>query len=70
MINDVTEKRLALLVSCGALGVTLLVTDKFGFDPVNVGKMVLLSVTAGGCDGLLLSVLRRVDNSYKAILIT
>ena len=58
MINSVTEKRLAAVISWGTLAVTLLVTDRIGYDPVNVGKMVLLSIIAGGCAGLVLSTFK------------
>ncbi len=46
MLRIEIEKRLALIASSGAAAVTLLVTDRISTEPVNVGKMVLLTVVA------------------------
>ena len=59
MLSNELEKRLASLISWGTLGITLLVTDRVSMDPVNVGKMVLLSVIAGG--GFALCILKYKD---------
>ena len=47
MLTIEVEKRLTTIITWGALVVTLLVTDRVSMDPVNVGKMVALAVTAG-----------------------
>lgn len=44
MGNSVIESKKASILAWGALLVTVLVTDRIGTDPVNVGKMLLLSV--------------------------
>lgn len=38
------ESKRASIITWGAFSVTILVTDRIGTDPVNVGKMLLLSV--------------------------
>ena len=40
------ENRLSSILAWGALAVTILVTDRISLDPVNVGKMLLLSIVA------------------------
>ena len=40
MTNDVKETRLTSILFLGSLVVTLLITDRIGTDPVNVGKML------------------------------
>ena len=44
MGNSVFESKKASILTWGALLVTVLVTDRIGTDPVNVGKMLLVSV--------------------------
>lgn len=43
MVKDLVETKKANLLAWGALLITLLVTDRIGTDPVNVGKMLLLT---------------------------
>lgn len=43
MVQNLVESKKAKLLAWGALLVTLLVTDRIGTDPVNVGKMLLLA---------------------------
>ena len=43
MIDEVKETRLTSILFAGSLVVTLLITDRIGTDPVNVGKMLALS---------------------------
>lgn len=62
MLKLEAEKRLAGIISWGAVGITILVTDRVSTDPVNVGKMLLLSVLAGGCIGI-------TSNSLKIIFL-
>ena len=40
------ENRLSFILAWGTLAITILVTDRISIDPVNVSKMVLLSVVA------------------------
>jgi O-antigen ligase len=44
MNKSLMEQKKASILAWGVLLVTLLVTDRIGTDPVNVGKMLLLSV--------------------------
>ena len=46
MIKKELENRLGVILSWGALAITVLVTDKINTDPVNVSKMLLLAVVA------------------------
>ncbi len=46
MVQDLVESKKAKVLAWGALFVTLLVTDRIGTDPVNVGKMLLLATLA------------------------
>jgi O-antigen ligase len=43
MSNEVKETRLTSILFLGSLVVTLLITDRIGTDPVNVGKMLAVS---------------------------
>jgi len=52
MLKTAVEKRLTTWIAGGSVAITLLVTDRVSNDPVNVGKMLLLSVLAGGCFSL------------------
>ena len=52
MLKTAVEKRLTTWITGGSLAITLLVTDRVSNDPVNVGKMLLLSVLAGACFSL------------------
>jgi len=58
MLKIEVEKRLATIAAGGAAAVTLLVTDRVSTEPVNVGKMVLLSVVAFASFSLVLPQLR------------
>ena len=58
MLKIEVEKRLATIASGGAAAVTLLVTDRVSTEPVNVGKMVLLSVVAFASFSLTLPQLK------------
>lgn len=40
------ENRLSFILAWGTLGITILLTDRISTDPVNVSKMLLLSVVA------------------------
>jgi O-antigen ligase len=46
MMRRELENRLSFILAWGTLAITLLVTDRISIDPVNVSKMVLLSVVA------------------------
>lgn len=48
------EKSLSSYVAIGAVGVTLVVTDRINTEPVNIPKMVLLSGLAGAIIGTML----------------
>jgi hypothetical protein len=46
MMKRELENRLSFILAWGTLGITILITDRISTDPVNVSKMVLLSVVA------------------------
>jgi O-antigen ligase len=46
MMKRELENRLSFILAWGTLAITLLVTDRISTDPVNVSKMLLLSVVA------------------------
>lgn len=69
MLKLEVEKRLAGIISWGAVGITILVTDRVSTDPVNVGKMLLLSVLAGGCIGITSNSLKIIFLSNRVLII-
>lgn len=46
MHNRGLERKVSQFISAGAFLCTVLVTDRLSFEPANVGKMVVLSITA------------------------
>ena len=70
LISKEVERRLARWVSIGALGVTLLVTDRVSNDPVNVGKMLLLSTIAGASFALTVTSYKQAWRENKVLLST
>jgi O-antigen ligase len=55
MFSIESEKRLSSLLAWGGALVALLVTDRISLDPVNVGKMLALTVFGGALLALLLT---------------
>ena len=70
MLKIEVEKRLAAIASGGAAAVTLLVTDRVSTEPVNVGKMVLLSVIAFASFSLVLPQLKNHVANNKLLSIS
>jgi len=70
LISKEVELRLARWVSIGALGVTLLVTDRVSNDPVNVGKMLLLTTIAGASFALTVTSYKQAWRENKVLLST
>jgi len=64
------EKRLAGWLALGSVCVTLVVTDRISSDPANLGKMLVLSIVAGGAFGLLLMTLRTIFHNNKLLYIS
>lgn len=69
-ISKEVELRLARWVSIGALGVTLLVTDRVSNEPVNVGKMLLLLTIAGASFALTVTSYKQAWRENKTLLST
>jgi O-antigen ligase len=69
MLKIEVEKRLATIAAGGAAAVTLLVTDRVSTEPVNVGKMVLLSVVAFASFSLVLPQLRSQITQSKRLAV-
>lgn len=65
------ESRLSTLVALGAIGVTLIITDRVSTEPVNLPKMLLLSGIAGSLLGLMLwsGAFKQSQHRYISILI-
>jgi O-antigen ligase len=59
------EKRLTTILGWGCLVITLLVTDRLSADPVNVSKMVALSVVAGACLPILITIKDELLRNFK-----
>jgi len=57
-LNSEIEERLGAFIYWGLILVTLLVTDRLGTDPVNVGKMVALTILTGSCGALMIGQFR------------
>ena len=70
LISKEVELRLARWVSIGALGVTLLVTDRVSNEPVNVGKMLLLITIAGASFALTVTSYKQAWRENKALFST
>ena len=70
LISKEVELSLARWVSIGALGVTLLVTDRVSNDAVNVGKMLLLITIAGASFALTVTSYKQAWRENKVLLTT
>ena len=70
LISKEVELRLARWVSIGALGVTLLVSDRVSNEPVNVGKMLLLITIAGASFALTVSSYKQAWRENRVLLST
>ena len=70
MLKTEVEERLVGLLTWGALVTTLLITDRISSDPVNVGKMLVISVLAGSILCLVFPYLRSnfSANRYTIVL--
>jgi O-antigen ligase len=69
VLTSEIEKRLTTILGWGSLVVTLLVTDRISADPVNVSKMVALSVLAGACLPILFTIKIDLYRTFKFALI-
>ncbi len=65
MLTHEIEKRLTTILGWGSLVITLLVTDRLSADPVNVSKMVALSVLAGACFPILMYIRKELFRNFK-----
>ena len=54
MKHIIIEKSLSSYVAIGAVGVTLIITDRINTEPVNIPKMLLLTGLAGTALGMML----------------
>jgi O-antigen ligase len=65
MLSEEIEKRLTSILALGCLAITLVITDRISADPVNVGKMLVLSLTAGCCLPILIHARTRILQDSK-----
>lgn len=63
------EDRVSFILAWGALAVTIVLTDRISTDPVNVGKMVILSVVGFSVFPVLLLQWRELFTNGKLIVI-
>jgi O-antigen ligase len=68
MLKTELENRLSFILAWGALAVTILITDRISTDPVNVSKMLLLSVVGFSVLPVLL-IQRRELISYSKLVV-
>ena len=69
MLTQDVEKRLTRWIALGALGITLLVTDRVSNEPVNVGKMLLLVIVASASFALTLNYYKVIWRSQKHLFL-
>jgi len=69
MLSTEIEKRLATIISWGALAVTLLVTDRISTDPANVGKMIALTFVAGSALAILFNARKSLFGVFKSAML-
>lgn len=70
MLEIMVEKKLSSLLAWGSLGIALLVTDRISTEPVNLGKMLLLTIIAAGVITLASKVIPQFLKANKIIFIT
>jgi O-antigen ligase len=69
MMKKELENRVGFILSWGAFVVTILVTDRINSDPVNISKMLLLSVVAFSLVAVIILLMRELFTHSKFILI-
>jgi O-antigen ligase len=69
MLKRELEDRVSFILAWGALAVTIVLTDRISTDPVNVGKMVILSVVGFSVFPVLLLQWRELFTNGKLIVI-
>lgn len=69
MLEIMVEKKLSSLLAWGSLGIALLVTDRISTEPVNLGKMLLLTIIAAGVITLASKVIPQFLKANKIIFI-
>lgn len=69
MLKRELENRLSFILAWGALVVTVLITDRLSTDPVNVSKMLMLSVVGFSVFPVLIVQRRELLISSKIIVI-
>ena len=68
MISSIKEARLASILAWGSLAVTLIVTDRISSEPVNLGKMLVLSAVGFGILPLIFSNLKNEFREQKLLV--
>ena len=70
MLEIMVEKKLSSLLAWGSLGIALLVTDRISTEPVNLGKMLLLTIIAAGVITLVSKVISEFLKANKIIFLS
>lgn len=68
MMSEEIEKRLTAFLAWGCLLVTILITDRVSADPVNVGKMLALSISAGCCISIVIYAKAQLLQDSKFVM--
>lgn len=69
MMKMELENRVGFILAWGAFAVTILVTDRINTDPVNVGKMLLLSVLAFSLLPVIFLKRKELYSNTKLVLV-
>lgn len=70
MLKTELEDRLSFILAWGALAITILITDRLTTDPVNVSKMLMLSVVGFSVLPVLFIQRRQLIDHSKLIVIS
>jgi O-antigen ligase len=68
MMKKELESRVGFILAWGAFAITILVTDRINSDPVNLGKMLLLSVVAFSLLPVLILQRKQLFGNSKFLL--
>jgi len=69
VMKQLIEKRLSLILAWGALGITLIITDRISSEPANYGKATVLTAVAGSALFLCLKDLKEIISSRRVLVV-
>jgi len=68
MLTTEIEKRLTTIICWGAVLTTLIITDRVSVEPANLGKMLVLVVTAGACLSVIFLVRKSLFSESRGLI--